>query len=244
MGQYSFTATPVSSSFAFQKWVWVDKDGIEQDAFCGNPNNGNLSSQFITINFGDTNQVDNNFTYLRTFMDNGVIKTNTSMQTEDDVYVFTLRAKFTEDTRNLEIKTNSTIASCSIYVDGILIDKINDYTSLFDKEVTRGRSIEITAVMREGFTFTGWETGSGRALSNFIDTANGENEMSLTIHLTITEDFVLYLTFAREEAQTVDLSFLWYILAGVGGAGVITVIIIVIKKRGGGGGRSREATFY
>ena len=127
----------------------------------------------------------------------------------------------------------------------ILIDKINDYTSLFDKEVTRGRSIEITAVMREGFTFTGWETGSGRALSNFIDTANGETEMSLTIHLTITEDFVLYLTFAREEAQTVDLSFLWYILAGVGGAGVITVIIIVIKKRGGGGGgRSREATFY
>ena len=68
--------------------------------------------------------------------------------------------------------------------------------------------------------------------------------MSLTIHLTITEDFVLYLTFAREEAQTVDLSFLWYILAGVGGAGVITVIIIVIKKGGGGGGRSREATFY
>ena len=91
------------------------------------------------------------------------------------------------------------MASCDIIVDGVTYDKITDYTSLFENSITRARPIEITAVMHAGYIFTNWETGDGRALSGFIDTMKGESETSLTIHVTIMDDFVLYLNFEKEE---------------------------------------------
>lgn len=243
-GEYSYTATPTSASYAFDKWVWVTSEGEEIPALFGNRDPTNFSTQYITIKFGDTEQIDNKFTYLKTYIDNSVLKTNTAMEIVDDAYVFTLRAKFTRDTRKLEIKTNSTLASCNIIVDGVTYDKITDYTSLFENSITRARPIEITAVMHAGYIFTNWETGDGRALSGFIDTMKGESETSLTIHVTIMDDFVLYLNFEKEEDQKTDLTFLWYIGGAVVGAGVITLIIFLIKRGGGGKGGKSSVSYY
>ena len=230
MGKYIYVASPTDNSYAFDKWVWVASDGTEVSAFRGETAASLPANQKITIDFGEdgTNTL---YTYLTLAMEENQLVCNTATPTEDEEggITFILEAKFTQNVCNLEIKTNLSLASCQLYVSGILIENIIDFTSMFSGTIQVGKSIEIIITPKEGFTFSEWETGSGKALATYINSSEGETEQSLTINLTISDDFVLIANMVEDAAVAVDLTWLWWSLGGVGAAGLTTLIVLLVK---------------
>ena len=85
------------------------------------------------------------------------------------------------------------------------------------------------AVMLEGYKFVRWEDNSGRDISKAIE--SGESATSMLIHLSASGDFSLGLVIEAEDKVTLDLTWLWYVLGGIGGAGLVVLIVLLIKNR-------------
>lgn len=229
LSSQSFVAVSANNSYTFEKWVWQDVANQEEiDAFAGNPELEKASLQGITIKFGESLFESEEFTYV--YM-TSVAAANIPCEVNDGVVTFTLKAKFTTHNEDLTIVLTANSASAEIYIGEIFvvgneeIDGVN-----FTSRTTIGVPVELRIEVAEGYTFVGWRV-TNQSLSALIDTQGGETEKSTTIHVTLNGPTTIYADVVKDEVQTIDLSWLWYVLGGIGGALVITGIVILIVKR-------------
>ena len=224
----SFVAVSSNNSYTFEKWVWMSENGDEVDAYVGNPEAEKASAQGITIKFGESLFESEEYTYV--YM-TSLAAANIPCEVNDGVVTFTLKAKFTTHNEDLVIVLTANIASAEVYVGGIFvvgneeIDGVN-----FTNRITIGVPVEVKIEVAEGYQFVGWRV-LNQSLSALIDSQGGETEESTTIHLTLNGPTTIYADVVKEEVQTVDLSWLWYVLGGIGGALVIAGIVLIVVKR-------------
>ncbi|MFQ6749882.1 MAG: hypothetical protein ACLRFR_03495 [Clostridia bacterium] len=227
LGLQSFVATPSNNSYTFEKWVWVAEDGTETPALIGDPANEKLAAQTLTLKFGDENFTDN-FVYL--YMLNAD-EANVPFALVDGEKIFTLKAKFTTHNENLNIIVSSNLASVDVYVSSMLLMGVEELEGInFSCKVTVGMMVEVRLEVAEGYVFNGWSV-KNQSFSSLVDTQNGEDEMSTTIHVTPNGELTLYADITKEEVKKVDLTWLWITLGGIGGAAIITLIVVVVVRR-------------
>lgn len=218
-GEYTFVADPISSSFAFSTWSWLDGQGEEQTAIRGGTNSILTANRQINVCFGSSG-TDTTKTYLN------ISSTSTipyEIDEETGNITFTIQANFSENVCNLEISSLLPKDSYNLYINGTL------WLNQFDESVQVGVPIEIRIEAKEGFTFNKWQAESGINFSRLIPTT--ESETSTTINLTISEDFVLYVDITENGSEATDLTWLWVLIGGGGGAGLVVLIIVLISKR-------------
>lgn len=225
----SFVAVSSNNSYTFEKWVWMSENGEDEiDAFVGNPEQEKKSAQGITVKFGESLFESDEYTYV--YM-TSLAAANIPCEVNEGVVTFTLKAKFTTHNEDLVIVLISNIASAEIYVSDIFvvgneeIDGVN-----FTNRITIGVPVEVRIEVAEGYKFAGWRV-LNQSLSALIDSQGGETEQSTTIHLTLNGPTTLYADVVKEEVQTMDLSWLWYVLGGIGGVLVIAGLVVIIIKR-------------
>ncbi|MBQ2713965.1 MAG: hypothetical protein IJF22_03220 [Clostridia bacterium] len=225
----SFVAVSSNNSYTFEKWVWMSENGENEiDAFVGNPEEEKNSAQGITIKFGESLFESDEYTYV--YM-TSVAAANIPCVASEGVVTFTLKAKFTTHNEDLSIVLTANIASAEIYISDIFvvgneeIDGVN-----FTNRITIGVPVEVRIEVAEGYKFVGWRV-LNQSLSALIDSQGGETEGSTTIHLTLNGPTTIYADVVKEEVQTMDLSWLWYVLGGIGGALVIAGIVVIVVKR-------------
>lgn len=217
-GEYTFVADPISSSFAFSSWAWLNSENDLLPATRGGATSTLNANRQINICFGITG-TDTTKTYL-TISNNSTIPFTTD--TSGNI-TFTIQANFSENVCNLQIVSLLEKDSFNLYINGMLW--LND----FNESVQVGVPIEIRIETKEGFTFKKWQTDAGVNLSRFIATT--ENENSTTLTLTVAEDFVLYIDITENASQNTDLTWLWAILGGLGGTGLVVLVVVLITKR-------------
>jgi len=212
--EYTFYAAPTSNAYAFESWTWV---GVTD-----NPTQNLPENRLINIKFGTTGE-DSAVTYI-------------TMPTEipttidaDGAVVFTLQANFTANVCNLEISSSLNEEGFELYVGGVRVENIVDMSSFYNESIQVNKPIEIKVVMLEGYKFVRWEDNSGRDISKAIE--SGESATSMLIHLSASGDFSLGLVIEAEDKVALDLTWLWYVLGGIGGAGLVVLIIFLIKNR-------------
>jgi len=221
--EYTFVADPVSNSFAFANWSWLDENNEKTIAMRGAPGNNMQAKKSITIAFGQVG-TNTNITYLNFDEDSEI-----PYIIEDGVVVYTIQANFTENVCNLNIQTPIDKNACKLYVDGVWVNEHSvDFIDIFNQSVQVGKSIEITVEMKDNFRFKQWKVAGTRPLSNFIKPT--ETATSTTINLTITEDFVLILEIEEDNPESADLTWLWIVIGSVGGIGLVTLISIIIFR--------------
>lgn len=225
-GTYSYTAIPNDIAYEFSRWVWVvDENDHEKDiqVIRGKFSDNYPAQQTISISFGKNGE-DSDITYV----------TIDKIPFNAETKTFTLMAEFGDNLKDLEIGTNSSLESCSLKVDGIVITDeyvITDWTSIKTLQKVANRTISITIEPKEGFVFDYWSTVGGKNLENYIDKNNGESKTSMTINLKIKDDFILIAHLSQIDVNEVDLTWLWWSLGGVGGAGLITLLVFAIIHR-------------
>ncbi|MDD3231757.1 MAG: hypothetical protein PHV79_01115 [Clostridia bacterium] len=223
---YAFNAKPVSDSYAFSKWNWIDEHGEKTVALRGAPENSLNARQSILIAFGKSGS-DSELTYLNL---EGSPSIPHTIDEETGIITFTIEAEFTTNVCTLKIESPVNKESCTIYVGGILIENIVDFANIYEASVQVGQPVEIKIEMKEDFIFKGWKTGSGRPIADYIK--NDETAMSTTINLVLPNDFILFLDFYEEVEQEADLLWLWISLGVVGGGGLIALtIFLIIRSR-------------
>lgn len=223
----SFVATPANNSYTFEKWVWVAEDGTETPALIGDSAEETPATQTLSLKFGDENFVDN-FVYI--FMQDAE-NANVPHGVVDGVKTFVLKAKFTTHNESLNIILSSNLASADVYVSSMLLMGVEELEGIkYSCKVTVGMAVEVRLEIAEGYVFNGWSV-KNQSFSSLIDTQNGENELSTTIHITPNGELTLYADITKEEVKKVDLTWLWITLGGVGGAGLITLIVVMIVRR-------------
>lgn len=222
-GEYVFVAEPISNSYAFEKWCWIDEEGEPTDALRGQPVNNVLAGRTITIGFGKDG-ISASITYLNFDADPEIPYI---VDSETGNISFVIEAHFTTNVRNLNIQSLLDADACNIYINGELLTII-DFLNLFDESVQVGVSIEIRVEMKEGYIFKKWRAGGSRPLANYI--SNDETETSQTINLTISDNFVLFLEVEQEEQTVQDTTWIWILVGALGGAGLIALSIILIRR--------------
>ena len=223
----NFVASPANNSYTFEKWVWVAEDGTETPALLGDPENNKLAAQTLTLKFGDENFTDN-FVYVYMQSAN---EANVPFALVDGVKTFTLKAKFTTHNENLNIIISSNLASADVYVSSMLLMGVEELEGInFSCKVTVGMVVEVRLEIAEGYVFNGWSV-KNQSFSSLVDTQNGENEMSTTIHVTPNGELTLYADITKEEVKKVDLTWLWITLGGIGGAAIITLIVVLVVRK-------------
>ena len=212
--EYTFYASPTSNAYAFESWTWV---GVTDNPSLLLPEN-----RLINIKFGVVGE-DSAYTYLT------LPTTIPTSLDGDGAIVFTLQANFTTNVCNLELQSALDKEGFDIYVGGVHVDNIVDFDSFYNEAIQVNKPLEIRIEMKEGYNFVRWEDASGRDLSKSISA--GESETSHTIHLSVSDDFSLRVVFEAENAQHVDLTWLWIVLGSIAGVGLIVLLILFIKNR-------------
>ena len=223
-GEYTFTADPIDSSFAFANWNWISESGEKIPVIRGASDSPLLANRAITISFGSQgNQtgisylgVGDGFNMPYSIGENGEI-------------VFTIEASFSQNVASLKIISPINQLAFRIWVAGVELNNLIDFQNIFEGNVQINRPVEIKIEMNEGYVFDGFSAGEGLTLTNKL--AEGETEQMTTINLTINSDFVLNINVHEESESEADLLWLWIALGGVGGVGLITLIIVLIVKR-------------
>jgi len=222
-GEYVFVADPISNSYAFEKWCWLNEEGEKTDALKGLDINNVLAGRSITIAFGQQGS-SSSVTYLNF---DAQPEIPYIVDADNGNITFIIEANFTTNVRNLSIQSLLDANVCDIYVDDELLNII-DFINLFDESVQVGVSIEIRIEMKEGYVFKKWRAGGTRPLANYI--GNDETETSQTINLTLSDNFVLFLEVDSEEQLNQDLTWIWIVAGILGGAGIIVLVIFLIRR--------------
>lgn len=224
----SFVAVSANNSYTFEKWVWQDVENQEEiDAFSGNPEDKNPSAQGITIKFGESLFESEEYTYV--YM-TSVAAANIPCEVNEGVVTFTLKAKFTTHNEDLTIVLTSNSASAEIFISDIFVSGNEEIDGVnFTSKTTIGVPVEIRIEVAEGYSFVGWRV-TNQSLSALIDTQGGETEKSTTIHVTLNGATTIFADVVKDEVQTVDLTWLWYVLGGIGGALAIAGVVVLIVR--------------
>lgn len=212
--EYSFYASPASNSYAFAGWQWV---GVTE-----NPTQGLPENRLVNIKFGMVDE-DTSYTYIT--MPTEIPTTIDS----DGAIVFTLQANFTTNVCNLELSCSLEEEGFDIYVSGVRIENIVDLNSFYNESIQVNKPLEIKIEMKEGYKFIRWEDASGRDINKVL--GSGESADSQLIHLNVSGDFTLSIVIEPEEKITIDLTWLWFVLGGIGFAGLVVLVVFLIKNR-------------
>lgn len=218
-----FEALASSSSYLFEKWVWVSEDGAESDVYYGMDGNVQATSPQITVLFMERPNEG--------ALDNVIYIQGTPSQSADPS--FTLRAKFTSNIVDLKIRSTLPAEDCvTILVDDASYSFDSSTTEyLVERTIMKDRNVTITVEVREGYEFVGWRDASGRTLEGTIVNYFSGIESEPTITIRTNEALTLEAEVRAIEADPVDLTWLWWTLGGIGAAGLITLVVVLIVKR-------------
>lgn len=222
-GLYEFEAVP-AKNYGFVEWVWVTiEDGKEvlttaKLGLMGSETEDTRSParQSVAIRFTENN-LGNAYLYV-------------PMPTYEG-QKYTLRAVFTSQICDMTIRTNLSTENCAtIYVNGVPYNYSSDNNYLYLGTISKDADVIIKIEVKDGYEFKGWQAGNtSDPIETFLkDSSSTDEEI---VFRTSNQNFLLIASIEKSENSGGNLTWLWWTLGGIGGAGIIGLAIwLIIKK--------------
>lgn len=114
----------------------------------------------------------------------------------------------------VQYKNGQSVDGCEIYDSETLLNSAVGFI--------KGSEVNLTAKVKEGFTFVGWYDGSGKILSS---------SEQLTYLLDSEYDQMTFVVKVEPIEKNINLTWLWITLGTLGGLAAIGAIVFVIIKK-------------
>lgn len=228
-GLYEFEAVP-ATNYGFVEWVWVtmvDGEEVLTTAKLGQLTEGledtrTSARQSVAIRFS-SQDLGNTYLYIP--------------EPTQEGQTYTLRAVFTSQICNMTVRTSLSSENCAtIYINEVPYEYSSDNNYIFSGVVSRDADVIIRIEVKDGYEFRGWQAGNTTdPIESFLKDSQASDQ-TITFR-TSNPQFLLIANIERSENAGSDLTWLWWTLGGIGGAGILGVAIWLIIRK------SRSADF-